>query len=323
MCVFLLRRFLGNTARLGLWILWVCSGAAHANASPPVPLNVVASFSILANLVEEIGGERVNVTALAGPDTDAHHFQPRPSDAKKLAKAQLAVMNGLGFDDWMGRLARSSGFSGRLLAVSADLPNLLDENGIHGHRHGHSKDPHAWHDVANVRIYVKNISMALSEVDPQGQAHYKAQETRFLDALEKLDHEIRETLGRLPQNRRKVLVQHNAFAYLAKAYGLQILSVTGVSSHSEASGAHLAKLVSLIRKEGIAALFLENVRDDRMMENLKRETGVHIGGRLYSDALSGPKGPAPDYIGLMRHNLALLIQALDPTLAVPANPITK
>lgn len=297
------------------------------------PLEVVASFSLLADLVKQVGGERVLVSALAGPDTDAHHFQARPSDARRLGQADIIVMNGLGFDDWMSRLARSSGFSGVLLTVSDGLPyRLKDESGhahghSQGHRHAHGSagqgyDPHAWQDVANVRVYVQAIAQALSTRDPEGRAAYEARARFFLAELDRLDTDIRTALNQLPEERRTVLIQHNAFAYFGQAYGLRILAITGTANHAEASASHLARLVRLIQKEGVAALFLENVRDDRLIQSLQRETGVRIGGRLYSDALSAPQGPAPTYVCLMRHNLSVFVRALAPAEDAPVKAQT-
>lgn len=287
--------------------------AAHAE-----PLRVVASFSILADVVRNIGGERVQVDALIGHDQDAHGYQPRPSDNRKLREAQLVVANGLGFDAWLERLAKASGGTGKLVIASQGAKLLTrsaesdHHEDSHDHDHDHNdgtNDPHVWQDVANVRVFATNVANALISADPAGEAAYRAQLARYDAELQALDTDIRQQLASLPAG-RSVVTSHEAFAYFDTAYGIRFLAASGVSASSEPSAAGIASLIRQIRKEKAAAVFLENISDPRMMARISKETGARVGGTLISDALTGPEGAAPTYIAMMRHNLATLLAAL-------------
>lgn len=294
--------------------------ARNAHAAP---LEVVTSFSILADFVRQVGGERVRVTPLVQAGEDAHGFEPRPSDARRVRAAQLVVVSGLGFDPWMERLARTAGYTGRLLIASSGVTPLSPPDTTE-HAHGHADaeaheaiDPHAWQDVAKARRYVENIAQALAEADPAGSTQYRANAARYLAELATLDADIRTALQRIPAAQRKVVSGHDAFGYFAHAYGVRFLAPAGISNHSEASAAGVARLIRQLRAEGIAAVFLENISDARLIERIRKESGARIGGTLYSDALSPPDGPAPSYVAMMRHNLATLVAALAGDAARP------
>lgn len=286
--------------------------SAHAE-----PLRVVTSFSILADVVRNLGGERVQVDTIIAHDEDAHGYQPRPSDSRKLREAQVVIANGLGFDAWIERLTQASGGSGVLVIASegARLLERSDAHHDHGHGHGHGHghddehDPHLWQDVANVRLFAANIAKALIAADPAGEQAYRANLSRYDAELAALDAEIRQQLASLPAG-RTVVTSHEAFAYFGAAYGVRFLAASGVSASSEPSAAGVARLIRQIRKEKAAAVFLENISDPRMMERIGKETGARVGGTLISDALSGPDGSAPTYVAMMRHNLATLLAAL-------------
>ena len=284
------------------------------------PLEVVTSFSLLGDLVQQVGGERVAVRSLVGPDEDAHSFQPRPSDARQVGAAKVVVVNGLGFDDWLVRLAGAAGYRGPLVVASDGVATLAteeapgDEHGHdhdHGHQHGeHGIDPHAWQDVANVRRYVANIAAALAAADPAGAEAYRASAASYDARLQALDADIRRTLGALPPARRKVVSSHAAFAYFGRAYGIRFLAPVGVANSAEPTARGVASLITQIRREKVPAVFLENVTDPRLLERIRSEGGARVGGTLYSDALSPAGGPAPDYISMMRHNLDVMSRAL-------------
>lgn len=280
------------------------------------PLEVVASFSIVADLARQVGGERVKVTALVGPDEDAHGFAPRPSDARRVRDADLVIANGLGFDTWIERLAQSAGHRGPIVIASAGVEPIEDHTAhdhAHGHAHGHdhgSIDPHAWQDVRNAQRYVANIAAALADIDPGGADHYRDNAARYTAALQALDAEIRSTLATLPAQRRKVVTSHDAFGYFGRAYDVRFLAAAGVGSHSEPSAAGIARLVRQLRRENVAVVFLENVNDPRLIERIGIESGARVGGTLYSDALSAADGPAPTYLDMMRHNLGVLRDGL-------------
>lgn len=281
-------------------------------------LDVTTSFSILGDLVSQVGGERVKVRTLVGADEDAHAFQPRPSDARNVGGAALVVVNGLGFDDWMVRLARSGGYKGEVVVASAGIETLGMAKDDHDHDHGHRSgtpdakavDPHAWQDVSNVRRYVANIADALAKADPEGATAYRANAERYDGELKALDAEIRAAFAALPAERRKVVSSHDAFGYFGRAYGIRFLSPVGVSNNAEPTAQGVARLIRQLKAEKVPAVFIENVADPRLIERIRSESGAQIGGTLYSDALSKAGGPAPSYVQMMRANLDALRQAL-------------
>lgn len=293
--------------------------ALFASGVHAAPLEVVTSFSILSDFVATVGGERVRVTTLVPAGTDAHNFQPRPSDARRLRGARLVVASGLGFDPWMERLARSAGYSGPFV-VASDGIEPIAAPASHDHGHGHEAhrdaiDPHAWQDVAKAIRYVDNIATALAAADPSGADHYRHNAQRYRTELAALDAEIRQALQRIPPERRKVVSGHDAFGYFAHAYGVRFLAPAGISNQSEASASGIARLIRQLRREQVPAIFVDNIGDPRLIERIRKESGARMGGTLYSDALSPPDGPAASYVAMMRHNLATLLDALAPAEA--------
>ena len=268
------------------------------------PLEVVASFSIVGDMVQRVAGDRARVTTLVGPDADAHVFQAGPSEARVVASARLFFVNGLGYDGWTRRLLVSTGSKATLVTVSAGV-NPLDRG------KGHA-DPHAWQDVTNAMIYVRNIAAALSAADPQNAAAYTASAKLYLGELESLDVSIRDGIRQVPQGSRRVITTHDAFGYFAQAYGVTFLAPLGISTEEQASAKGVAKLISQIRREKVRAVFVENISDARLITQIARETGTRVGGKLYSDALSSASGPAPSYAAMMRHNARLLTAAMSP-----------
>lgn len=293
-------------AVLALVLAGVC---ASSGAEAADKLNAVASFSILGDMLREVGGERVDVTTLVGPNGDAHVYEPTPSDAKRLSKAKLLVINGLGFEGWISRLEQSSGFKGIVVTASKGVkPQEMTEAD-----EGKPKqvtDPHAWQSLANGRTYSENIRDGLIQADPEGKATYEANASRFIAAIDALEQQVRAALERVPPAKRKIITSHDAFGYFGAAYGIQFIAPQGVSTESEVSAKDMAKIIRQIKAERIPAIFLENVSDPRLLEQIRRETGARIGGELYSDALSGPDGPAPTYLEMTRHNVETLTAAL-------------
>jgi zinc/manganese transport system substrate-binding protein len=264
-------------------------------------MNVVASFSILGDFVRNVGGERVGVTILVGPDGDVHVYTPAPADARKIADAKLVVINGLGLEGWLPRLVQSAGSKATLVTAS---------QGITPRRLGSDADPHAWQSVANARIYVANIRDALVAADPASAEIYRANAERYLTKLDALEREVREAVAQIPQARRKVISTHDAFGYFASAYGIEFIAPQGVSTESEVSARDIARIITQVRAAKIPAVFLENISDDRLMRRISTETGARIGGTLFSDSLTGEKGDAPTYIDMVRHNIKALTSAL-------------
>ncbi|MGJ7530665.1 metal ABC transporter substrate-binding protein [Variovorax sp. GB1P17] len=284
-------------------------------------LKVVASFSILADLVREVGGDAIEVVSLVGPDGDAHVFEPTPQDARRLLQARVLVTNGLGFEGWMPRLKTSSGFKGLEIVASLDVKPRTFAAHVHGeekkhaggHSHGHvhsERDPHAWQNAAHVVTYVQNIANGLAQADPPRAADYRSRAATYTARLKALDARTRQMLAVLPPDRRSVVTTHDAFGYYGEAYGLRFLPARGFSTEAEPSARDIAALIDQIRKEHIPAIFIENITDPRLMEQLARETGAFVGGKLYSDALSPPGGPAASYLQLMEANTAALLKAL-------------
>ena len=264
-------------------------------------LDVVASFSILGDFVRNVGGDRVNVTTLVGPNGDVHVYTPAPADAKKIADAKLVVINGLGLEGWLPRLVQSAG---------SKAPIIIAAKGITPLKIGSAADPHAWQSVANAKIYVANIRGALDAVDPADAEVFRANAERYLAKLDALDREVRLAVAQIPESRRKVISTHDAFGYFAASYGIAFIAPLGVSTESEASARDIAGIITQIRHSNIPAVFLENVSDDRLIRRIAAETGARIGGTLYSDSLTDEKGDAPTYIDMVRHNIKALTSAL-------------
>ncbi len=282
-------------------------------------LPVIASFSILGDMVARVGGDRVSVTTLVGPDGDAHVYEPTPNDVKAVNRAKLLVVNGLGFEGWMDRLAEASGYKGPLIVASSGVvPRQMaaeghrDDDDVDAHQdHDHEGvDPHAWQDVANAVIYVKNIAAGLDAADPEGRPAYEANAAAYIAELEALDAEARTAMTALPAKRRKIITSHDAFGYFGAAYGLALFAPEGVSTESEASASDVARLIRQIREDAIPAIFVENIKDRRLVDQIAAETHAVVGGELYTDALSPTNGPAPTYVGMIRHNIGTLTEAL-------------
>lgn len=265
-------------------------------------LKIVASFSILGDFVRNVGGDRVSVTTLVGPDSDAHVYSPTPADAKKIADAKLIFINGLGFEGWLPRLVKSAGSKVTVVTATSGIAPL---------KLGSDADPHAWQSVANAKIYVGNISDALAAADPASAQVFRAGAEAYLAKLDALDREVRAAIAKIPESRRKVISTHSAFGYFAAAYGVEFIAPVGVSTESEPSARDIAGIITQVRAAKIPAVFLENVSDPRLIRRISAETGAKVGGTLYSDSLTAEKGDVPTYIDMVRHNIKALTSALD------------
>jgi zinc/manganese transport system substrate-binding protein len=285
------RSFLFSSAAL------LAGSAAQAQARGAM----IASMSILADLVAQVGGPRITISSLVGPGGDAHVFQPAPADARRVAQAQALFVNGLGLEGWLPRLVQASGGKARIVTVS---------NGVKPIREGQDIDPHAWQDVANAKIYVANIRDALIAADPDSAADFTQRANDYLQTLDILDAEIRAGVATIPAERRRIITSHDAFGYFARAYGLAFIAPQGVSTETEASSRDVARIIRQIKAEKIPAVFLENISDPRLMNQVARETGARIGEAVFSDSLSPKDGPASTYVAMMRHNLNAFTQAL-------------
>jgi zinc/manganese transport system substrate-binding protein len=283
--------------------------APAALAQSNEKLKVIASFSILADLVRNVGGDRVEVGALVGPNGNAHVYAPSPADARKVAEAQAVFVNGMGFEGWLDRLVKASGTKAKIVVVTKGVAPRRGDGHAHGHDHGKS-DPHAWQSVANAKIYVANIRDALIAIDPSGKTTYETNAAAYRGKLDALEQEVKDAIAKLPADRRTVITNHDSFGYFGGAYGINFTAPQGVSTEAEASAKDVAAIVRQIKRRKATAVFMENVTDPRLLKQIANETGAKIGGTLYSDALTDDKGDAPTYIDLIRHNLKQLADAL-------------
>lgn len=286
---------------------------------------VVATFSILGDLTQRIGGDAIDLVTLVGPDQDAHGFEPTAQNQRAVAAADLVVANGLGFETWLPRLTEAAAFQGRLVTASDGIEPLpwvehdehehAEEGEDHDHEEDHDHahegvDPHAFQDAHLVLTYIDNIAAGLRAIRPNDAALFTANAKALKAEFAALDADLKASFGALPAAQRRVLTSHDAFGYFARAYGIDFVGLQGISTDSEPTAQDLKRVIGEIESGGIRAVFLENMSDPRFIETLAADTGVKVGGALYADALSGPDGPAPDLLSLFRHNQSELLKAL-------------
>ncbi len=293
-------------------------------ATAAEPLKVVASFSIIGDLAKNVGGDRVAITTLVGPNGDAHVYEPRPADAAALSSAAIVLVNGVQLEGFLPRLVEASGSKAPVVEVSKGVELLKSADDEHhgeeahgeaeaGHDHGHRHgafDPHAWQSVANARIYVTNIAAAFCAADAAGCDAYRANADAYNRTLASLDAEIRADVAAIPDDKRTVITSHDAFGYFEHAYGLKFIAPEGVSTDAEASAADVAALIRQVREDKAAAIFVENITNASLINQIASETGLKLGGELFSDALSDADGPAATYVDMMRHNIETIRGAL-------------
>jgi zinc/manganese transport system substrate-binding protein len=268
-------------------------------------LKVVASFTVLADVVKQVGGEHVKVTSLVGPNGDPHEFEPSPADAKSLNAAKVTFVSGEGLEGWMDRLISASGYKGRPVIVSEGInTRTMKEDGQA------VTDPHVWNSPVNVKVWVANIEKALSAADPADAAAFKANAEAYTKTLDQLDAYARSKFATIPADRRKVLTSHDAFGYFGREYDVGFLAPLGVSTESEASAADVAKLIEQIRTEHVKTYFIENSNDHRLVTQVASATGAEPGGELYVESLSDAKGPAPTYEKMFRYNVNQISAAM-------------
>ena len=268
--------------------------SARAQAAPPM---MVASFSILQDMVVRIAGDAVKTATLVPRDGDPHAFEPRPGDLTTLHGAAVMVENGLGLEGWLSRMVQASGFKGvRIVASTGIEPRSLQEDGAT------VADPHIWQDPALGRQMVQTIAGGLSTADPTNAVRFKAAASDYTAELSRIEDEIAQTLAGIPKNRRKILTTHDAFAYYGARFGIQFIAIEGISTEAEPSPRALARVAAQAKKDGLRSVFLENMTDPRLAQALAREAHLTVGAKLYSDSLSPVDGPAATYIDLLRYN---------------------
>lgn len=293
---FTLSRFIAFPRRLLLAcasVLALLSYPSHASDTVPV----AASFSILGDIVRVVGGTRVSVSTLVGRDADAHIFEPRPADAKTLLGSKLWVRNGLGFEPWADKLAQSAGYRGETVVASQGI-------------HAIPSDPHAWQNPNNVVLYVRNIANGLGKVDAAGASTYQANAEAYVKELQALDVWAKEQIATVPAPKRRVITSHDAFAYFAAQYGVQFLAPQGQNTDTEPSAKQVAKLIAQIKREKIRAVFVENMGNPKLIDQLSRDAGATVGSSLYADALSAAEKPGATYLQMIRHNVTQLVAGM-------------
>ena len=276
-------------------VLTSIPAAAHGR------IKVVASFSILGDMVRQTTGDLAEVTTIVGPDADAHVYTPTAADAIAVTNAEVIFVNGLGFETWSQTLIETSGTKARMFVATDGITPLKVDGEI---------DPHAWNSLTNGMKYVANIADSMAEIDPENAEAYRANARAYTARLRELHNRALDQLRKLPADRRTVVTAHDAFGYLEAAYGLTFLAPVGIDTDAEPSARDLARLIDHLKEVGAGALFVENITSPSLIQQIARETGIQIVGRLFSDALSERGGPATSYEKMFEHNLGTLIQAL-------------
>lgn len=344
-----MRSILPARRRALLAMAGVCLSAVLGTAQAAEPLKVVASFSILGDIVREVGGADISLTTLVGPDGDAHGYEPTPGDAKKLADARVLVVNGLDFETWLPKLTKASGFAGQTVTASKGVtPRKFaghgdghdhdhkddhdhDHKDGHDHKHAHDDDhdhdhdhksghhhhhgdadPHAWQSLANGVIYARNVADGLAAADPEHAQAYRQRADAYIAKLQTLDASLRKTFAAIGADRRKVVTSHDAFGYFGDAYGVTFIPAMGVSTDAEPSAREVAAIIEQVRRDKVPAVFVENISSPKLVQQIARETGAKVGGTLYSDALSKPGQPGATYLEMFEWNARQLAAALQP-----------
>lgn len=306
---------------LGAW-------SAHAVSREPLP--VVATFSIVADMVKEVGGDRVSVTTIVGRNEDSHSFEPRPQDAKALMEAKVLVLNGLDFEPWLPRLSQAADFDGvKVLASEGVNVRHLGEakdghavagdhksgEGHEGHSHTHGEvDPHAWQDLTNGMRYARNIAAGLAKADPRNANYYESRANSYIARMKALDNEVKTTIAAIPPEHRRVISSHDAFGYFGDAYGVEFIPISGLSNQSEPSARDVARIIEQAKNERVSGVFIENMSSSVMAQRIARESGVLMGGTLYADALGPADQPASTYLGMFSWNAGRLVYVLKQSL---------
>ncbi|EJF78053.1 metal ABC transporter solute-binding protein, Zn/Mn family [Bartonella birtlesii] len=284
-----------------------------ATAYKQEKIRVVVSFSILADLVKNVGGDHISMTIFVGPNANTHTYEPTPQDAQALRNAHIIFINGLHLEGFIDRLITASGTKAPLIEASANISPLEIKKQEYSAQHQHhlsSIDPHAWQTIPNVEIYIKNIAAAFCKIDQQSCISYSQNAESYLQKLKAMREKLKTKIATIPKNQRIIITSHDAFGYFAQEYGFTILAPQNASIEAEATPTDVAKLIKQIKTNKAAALFIENISNPRLIKQIAKETGLKIGGTLYSDALSDENGPAATYLDMMEHNVKTIIDAI-------------
>ena len=283
------------------YIIVIATISITSNSCWAEKINVVASFSILGDMVGRVADDRANVRVIVGPDSDAHLYAPNAGDAIAVSEADLIFINGMGFETWSAALIETSGTEATIAIATQGIEPLLVEGEV---------DPHAWNSLINGISYVTNIEAALSAISPSNASIFKGNADLYRGELKTLHNRALNEIKKLPKEKRVVVTAHDAFGYLAASYGLTFLAPQGIDTEAEPSAKELAELISFLKTINAGALFVENIANSDLLEQISREVGIEIGGKLYSDALSVKGSPATSYLAMFRHNLDLITSTL-------------
>ena len=268
----------------------------------------VSSFStILTEVAQQIGGERVEVTGHVKPGIDPHEFEPKPADLKTVGASQLVLLSAKHMEGYVNKLREATGGKGRFLEVGNGFASLKMEAEHDGHAHS-EEDPHWWHSVGNVQKAAKIVRDALAKISPEDAGTFKANADQYLARLEALQKWTKAKLAELPRNQRKLVTSHDAFQYFAKENGFTIYAIEGVSSSDQPSSQRVADLIKTVKEQGVKAVFAESIENPKVLKEITRETGAVIGGELYADGLG--EGDAGTFEGMYKHNVATIVDAL-------------
>jgi len=268
-------------------------------------VTAVASFSILGDIVHQVGGDHVKVNSLVGPDGDPHSFEPSPQDSKEINASDVVFVSGLGLEGWIDRLVSASGYKGKVVTASEGVKSsqMVDDG-------KEITDPHAWNSMANGVIYATNVMNALIAADPEDADYFRKRGGDYIEQLKKLDEWAKSEFASIPQEKRKVLTSHDAFGYFGREYNVTFMAPVGFSTEAEASASGVASLIKQIKEEKVKTYFIENQTDPRLVKQIAAATGAQAGGELYPEALSGPKGPATTYEKAFKHNVETIVASM-------------
>lgn len=279
-------------------------------AAAEAKLHVVASFSVLGDMVRNVGGDLIDVKTLVGANGDAHGYQPTPDDLKAVAKADLVFVNGLGLDGWMDRLVDAAEYKGAIIVATTGIKARTMVEGDDKAAAKTVTDPHAWQDLNNGVRYAYNIAAGLTTAMPTHSSEITAHLHAYQDTITAMDQEVRASLAAVPAAQRVVITSHDAFGYFGAAYGVRFLAPYGLSTESEPSAAGIAGLIDQIKVAGAHEVFIENMSNPRLVAQLAKDSGAQLGGTLYSDALSAPNEAAPSYLAMFKNNVPRLKAAM-------------
>ncbi len=265
---------------------------------------VVVTASMIADMVENVAGDLVDLTCIVPIGSDPHLYEPTPKDARIVAEADILFKNGLTFEGWLNELIENAGSKAVVVTVTEGvkpIESLVYQN---------ATDPHAWMDAENAMIYVDNITKTLVEFDPDNASIYQQKQDQYRKQIRAIDEYIKTQISYIPEEKRILITSHDAFQYYGRKYGLKLESVMGTSTDADVQTADIVRLNEVIRTSKIPAVFIESTINPKILEQLARDNKIRVGGKLYADSIGDKDSPAPSYIAMLRHNTDIIVSAL-------------